>query len=80
MYLGVIGGKNEWVHFLVLPQLPVANHLPARVTSYPRSQSGTNNIRYILLCQINVRADFYVFKLVLFAIIRTKLRGQSSYF
>ena len=36
MYLGVIG-RNEWVHFLVLPQLLVANRLPARVTSYPRS-------------------------------------------
>ena len=69
----VLGGDwqdDEWVHFLALSQLPVANHLPARVTSYPRSQSVTNNIRYILLRHINVRADFYVFKLVLVAIIR----------
>ena len=44
--------------------------LASQSASYPRSQSVTNNICYILLHQINVRANFYVFKLVLVAIIR----------
>ena len=69
MYLGGDWQDDEWVNVLVLPQLLVGNHLPARVTSYPRSQSVINNIRYIVLCQINVQASFYVFKLVLVAII-----------
>ena len=64
----MLGGDwqdDEWVHYLVLPQLLVANRLPARMMPYPGSQSVTNNIRHIF----NVQADVYVFKLVLVAII-----------
>jgi len=71
--------NDEWVHFLVLPQLPVANRLPARVMSCARSQSVTSRIRDILLHQISVRADFCVFKLA-HLYVRISLRGQSSHF